>query len=84
MLSYAAFPFAAIPMTYVLSFVFPTVASAQTFTLFYYFLIGLCVPSVTYYLRFMEEVFTYVEIFARVMKFVPGFCFGYGLFFNGL
>jgi hypothetical protein len=53
-ITYALFPFAAIPFAYVSAFVFPSVASAQTFMIFANFLLITVIPGVVFYLRWLK------------------------------
>jgi len=82
-LAYILFPFAAVPMTYVQAFLFPSVASSQTFTMFMNFLMILVGPGLVFFLRFLKPVFGLAEFLNVLMKFVPGYALATGLFFNG-
>ena len=84
MVSYILFPFAAIPMTYVFSFAFESVASAQTFTIFSQFFLIMCVPGINFFLRCFKEFVHFTEPFNLIMKLFPGYCLSAGLYFNGL
>ena len=83
MVTFAAFPFATLPMTYVLSFAFSSVSSAQTFTIFTQFFLILCVPGINFFLRMFEQLFGPMEKLNLYMKLFPGNSLGAGMFFNG-
>lgn len=83
-ITYILFPFAAIPMTYVLAFLFPSVSSAQTFTIFSNFFIILVQPALTLFFRNMKKLFGFGELFNMVSKVFPGYNLSAGLFFNSL
>ena len=83
-LSYLLFPFAAIPMTYCLAFLFPSVSSAQTFTIFSNFLVILILPALVLFMRNFEPLFDIGETLNYASKLCPGFCVTSGVFFNSL
>jgi ABC-type multidrug transport system fused ATPase/permease subunit len=81
---YLLYPFGTLPFTYVTAFIFPSVASAQTFTIFSHFFFITGAPCLVFYLRFLKPVFALSEFLNLALKIVPSFGLGEALFFNGL
>lgn len=55
-ITFVLLPFGILPFTYVTSFIFKTDNAAQTFTMFFHFLILGIVCTVVYFLRFAPSL----------------------------
>lgn len=53
---YAVFPFGILPFTYVTSFMFTADSAAQTFTMFFHFLILGILTTITYIMRLVGNL----------------------------
>ena len=83
-ISYVLFPFGAIPMTYCLAFLFPSVSSAQTFTIFSNFMVILIMPTIVLFLRNLKKLFGLGEFLNLLFKLFPGYDVSAGVVFNSL
>jgi hypothetical protein len=83
-----AFPFGAIPFLYVTSFLFSNESAAQTFTLFFNFLLGSIVPGIVFVLRVNKNLWYIGDVMNWVLRFIPSYAMGNSIFFeangNGL
>lgn len=54
-ITYLLFPFSAIPFTYVTTFIFTSDSAAQTFTMFWHFLVLAILSFIVFILRLAPE-----------------------------
>jgi len=68
---YMLFPFGALPFTYITSFLFTADSAAQTFTMFFHFLVISILSTVAYALRIVPEQQANGDLMNQIMKVVP-------------
>ena len=81
-ITYLVFPFAAIPWTYTLSFVFSTESAAQTATLFINFGFILFGSTLIFYLRWVPSAEVVADVLHSVMKATPAYTLGQSIHFD--
>ena len=81
---FICFPLAAVPLCYVAAFIFPSVASAQTFMISTQITLTLLTPSLLIFLRFMTPTFGIAEFGNVLMKLNPGYCLGHCIYFHAI
>jgi len=82
LISYALFPFAVLPFTYCMSFVFTVDSAAQTFTMFFNFLTILVFSTMTFAFRFMRKLELFGDKLNWIMRIFPAYTLADAIFFD--
>ena len=77
---YLVFPFGILPFTYVSSFIFTSDSAAQTFTMFFHFLIFSIASVIIFFIRFAENLQVQGDGLDRIFKIFPTYMLGNTLF----
>ena len=68
------YPFAAVPYTYVCSFIFPSEDTGEKFAMIHNFIIGGIVSIAVYVLRIISSTKVAGQVFFWLLKFLPMYC----------
>jgi ABC-type multidrug transport system fused ATPase/permease subunit len=73
LIAYALFPFAVVPFTYCMSFLFTVDSAAQTFTMFFNFIIMLLLSVAVYVLQFIRKLMKVGDMLDWIFRIFPSY-----------
>lgn len=82
LIAYALFPFAVLPFTYCLSFVFTVDSAAQTFTMFFNFLTILVLSTMIFAFRFARKLELFGDKLNWFMRILPPYTLAEAVYFD--
>jgi hypothetical protein len=80
--TFVFFPLGAIPFTYVASFAFKSESAAQTAMIFFNFFMITAVPSLVFYIRWINGVEFVADSLHSIFRAFPTYCMGASVYFN--
>lgn len=82
LISFALFPFAVLPFTYCMSFVFTVDSAAQTFTMFFNFLTILVFSTMIFAFRFARKLELFGDKLNWIMRIFPAYNLADAIYFD--
>lgn len=82
LISYALFPFAVLPFTYCMSFLFTVDSAAQTFTMFFNFLTILVFGTMVFAFRFARKLELFGDRLNWIMRAFPSYLLADSVYFD--
>jgi hypothetical protein len=82
LISYALFPFAVLPCTYCMSFIFTVDSAAQTFTMFFNFLTILVFSTMIFAFRFTRKLELFGDKLNYFMRIFPAYTLAEAVYFR--
>lgn len=77
------YPLAALPYTYVMSFLFQSESACQTYVMFWHFMTILTVSTVGFSLRAVDGIFDETDLLHWALRFVsPSYCLGSSIYLD--
>lgn len=82
LISYALLPFAVLPCTYCMSFIFTVDSAAQTFTMFFNFLTILVFSTIVFAFRFARKLELFGDKLNNFMRIFPAYTVAEAVYFD--